>query len=317
MIIPVPKKRNITCLNDYRPVALTSVVMKVLERLVCRYLTYITLDPHQFAYRANRGVDDAVSLCTHFILQHLNTKSTNARVLFIDFSWAFNTIIPLRLYNFLLAAGVDAVLCQWILNFLSSRKQCVKIQNNVSSPRILNTGAPQRCVLSPLLFSLYTNNCTSNSASVKMLKFADDTTVIGLISDGEESTYRSEVEQLVQWCEDNNLILNTTKTKELIIDYGKKAGQHLPISINGQVVEWVSSFRFLGTTIHQSLSWNLNISLIISKSNQRIYFLRQLRKFGVSQAGMTHFYRAAIESVLTFSLLVWYGSATSQDKQTA
>ena len=57
-----------------------------------------------------------------------------------------------------------------------------------------------------------------------MLKFADDTTIIGLISDGEESTYRSEVEQLVQWCEDNNLILNTTKTKELIIDYRKEAG---------------------------------------------------------------------------------------------
>ena len=67
--------------------------------------------------------------------------------------------------------------------------------------------------------------------------------------------------------------------------------------------------------IYQSLSCNLNISLIISKSHQRIYFLRQLRKFGVSQAGMTHFYRAAIESVLTFSLLVWSGSATSQDKQ--
>ena len=57
-----------------------------------------------------------------------------------------------------------------------------------------------------------------------MLQFADDTTVIGLISDGEGSTYRSEVEQLVQWCEDNNLILNTTKTKELIIDYRKEAG---------------------------------------------------------------------------------------------
>jgi hypothetical protein len=150
-----------------------------------------------------------------------------------------------------------------------------------------------------------------------MQNFVDDTTVIRLISDGEESIYRSEVEQLVQWREDNNLILNTTTTKELIVDYRKKAGQHLPISINGQVVDWVSSFRFLGTTIHQSLSWAPNISLIISKAHQRLYFLRQLRKFGVSQAGMTHFYRAAIGSVLTFSILVWYGSATSQDKQTA
>jgi DNA gyrase inhibitor GyrI len=61
-----------------------------------------------------------------------------------------------------------------------------------------------------------------------MLKFADDTTVIGLISDGEESTYRSEVEQLVQWCEDNNLILNTTKTKELNIDYRKRQASTFP-----------------------------------------------------------------------------------------
>ena len=118
-------------------------VLKVLERLDCRYLTHITQDPHQFAYRSNRGVDDAVSLCTHFILQHLETKSTYARVLFIDFSSAFNTIIPIKLYNFLLATGVNALLCQWILNFLSCRKQCVQIQNNVSSLRVLNTGAPQ------------------------------------------------------------------------------------------------------------------------------------------------------------------------------
>lgn len=122
------------------------------------------------------------------------------------------------------------------------------------------------------------------------------------------------MEQLVRWCEDNNLILNTPKTKEMIVDFRKKTVQHLPLSINGQVVERVSSFCFLGTTIHQSLSWDLNISFIVGKAHQRFFFLRQLRKFGVSQEGMTHFYRAVIESVLTFSILSWYGNATSQDK---
>lgn len=115
----------------------------------------------------------------------------------------------------------------------------------MSPAGVLNTGAPQRCVLSPLLFPLYTNNCTSNSAAVKLLKFADDTTVIGLRRDRQESIYRSEVERMVQWCGDNNLILSVTKTKELIFDFRKKAGQHLPISINGQVVEWVRSFPLL------------------------------------------------------------------------
>ncbi|XP_062852418.1 GDNF family receptor alpha-like [Trichomycterus rosablanca] len=74
-IIPVPKKTNISGLNDYRPVALTSVVMKVFERLILAYLKTITnslLDPLQFAYRANRSVDDAVNVALHFMLQHLD-----------------------------------------------------------------------------------------------------------------------------------------------------------------------------------------------------------------------------------------------------
>ncbi|KAK3551790.1 hypothetical protein QTP70_026219, partial [Hemibagrus guttatus] len=96
-IIPVPKKPKITGLNDYRPIALTSAVMKSLERLVLAYLKDITgplLDPLQFAYQANRFVDDAVNMGLHYILQHLDKPGTYARILFVDLSSAFNTIIP-------------------------------------------------------------------------------------------------------------------------------------------------------------------------------------------------------------------------------
>ena len=148
-----------------------------------------------------------------------------------------------------------------------------------------------------------------------LYKFADDTSVVGLITKEDESSYRSEIVEMVRWCEEYNLILNISKTKEMIIDFRKKILTPLsPLYINGEVVERVSSFKFLGTTIHDSLSWELNTSLIVSKSHQRLYFLRQLKKFKVSQAAMTHFYRATIESVLTFSMLVWFGHTTSQDK---
>ncbi len=221
-IIPVPKKPKITGLNDYRPVALTSVVMKSFERLVLAYLkasTGLLLDPLQFAYRANRSVDDAVNMGLHFILQHLDRPGTYVRILFVDFSSAFNTFIPDTLQNKLTQLSVPSSVCQWINSFLTDRQQLVRLGKFSSSTRTTSTGAPQGCVLSPLLFSLYTNECTSKDPSVKLLKFADDTTLIGLIQDGDESAYRQEVKELAVWCGLNNLELNTLKTVEMIVDF--------------------------------------------------------------------------------------------------
>ncbi len=176
-IIPIPKKPKITGFNDYRPVALTSVVMKSFERLVFAHLKDITgplLDPLQFAYRANRSVDDAVNMGLHHILQHLDKPGTYARILFVDFSSAFNTIIPDTLQNKLTQLSVPTSICQWITSFLTERQQLVRLGKFSSNTCTISTGAPQGCVLSPLFFSLYTNDCTSKDSSVKLLKFADD-----------------------------------------------------------------------------------------------------------------------------------------------
>ncbi|KAK3524688.1 hypothetical protein QTP86_000793 [Hemibagrus guttatus] len=108
-IVPVPKKTKITGLNDYRPVTLTSVVMKSYEHLMLSYHKDITdplLDPLQFAYRANRSVDDAVNMALHFILQHLDFPGSYARILFVDFSSSFNTIVPALLRDKLFQLNV-------------------------------------------------------------------------------------------------------------------------------------------------------------------------------------------------------------------
>ncbi len=223
-IIPVPKKSKITGLNDYRPVALTSVVMKSFEKLVLAHLKDITgpsLDPRQFAYRGNRSVDDAVNMGLHYVLQHLDRPGAYVRILFVDFSSAFNTIIPNRLLPKLTQLSVPTSVCQWITSFLTDRQQLVRLGKFSSSTCSISTGAPQGCVLSPLLFSLYTNDCTSKDPSVKLLKFADETTLIGLIQDGDESAYRQEVKELAVWCSLNNLELNTLKTVEMIVELRK------------------------------------------------------------------------------------------------
>ncbi len=131
-IIPIPKKSKITGLNDYRPVALTSVVMKSFEKLVLAYLKDITgplLDPLQFAYRATRSMDDAVNMGLHYVLQHLDRPGTYVRILFVDFSWAFNTIIPNRLLPKLTQLSVPTSVCQWITSFLTDRQHPAPIRS--------------------------------------------------------------------------------------------------------------------------------------------------------------------------------------------
>jgi hypothetical protein len=94
-IVPVPKKAKVACLNDYGFVALKSVAMKCFERLVMAHIHSIlpdTLDPLQFAYRPNRSTDDAISI--HTALSHLDKRYTYVRMLFYDYSSAFNTIVP-------------------------------------------------------------------------------------------------------------------------------------------------------------------------------------------------------------------------------
>ena len=161
--------------------------MKVMERLVLAHLKRITdpaLDPLQFAYRANRSTEDAVTMALHYVLNHLDTAGNYARILFVDFSSAFNTILPPILEHQLSLLQVPASTRRWITDFLTNRPQRVKLGKSISSSRSTSTGSPQGCVLSPLLFSLYTNTCVSLHPSVKLLKFADDTTLVGLISRG-------------------------------------------------------------------------------------------------------------------------------------
>ena len=123
-IVPVPKNTKVTCLNDYRPVALTSVAMKCFERLVMAHINTIipeTLDPLQFAYRPNRSTDDAISIALHTALSHLDKRNTYVRMLFIDYSSAFNTIVPSKLITKLRTLGLNTSLCNWILDFLTVR----------------------------------------------------------------------------------------------------------------------------------------------------------------------------------------------------
>ncbi len=126
--------------------------------------------------------------------------------------------------------------------------------------------------------------------------------------------YLDEVERLTSWCQDNCLSLNVSKTKELIVDFRKRQQQpYTPLMISGTPVERVSSFKYLGVNISEDLTWTTHIQTQVKKARQRLYHLRQLRKFRVSPTILKTFYSGAIESVLTQCISVCYGNSLNQD----
>eukprot|EP00061_Rhincodon_typus_P018284 g47393.t1 len=159
-----------------------------------------------------------------------------------------------------------------------------------------------------------TYNCVTEFRTNAVYKFTDDTTVVGRISNNDESKYRREIEGLVTWCNENNLSLNIGKTKELITDFGEKGGEYAPIYLDGTEVERVKSIKFIGVTITNDLSWTSQVNATAKKTQQRLFFLRWNRKFGMSIGSLTNFYTCAIESILSGCITAWYGNCSVQDR---
>ncbi|KAK3533764.1 hypothetical protein QTP70_025824 [Hemibagrus guttatus] len=136
---------------------------------------------------------------------------------------------------------------------------------------------------------------------------------------GDESAYRGEVEQLLGLCKENNLLLNTTKTKELIIDYRRKKTDITPLSISGDCVERVADFQFLGVRIEEGLTWSslvTNTSELLKKAQQRLYFLRALRENNITQRLLLSSYQCSIESILTYLIGIWFTSFSVAQRKT-
>ncbi len=128
------------------------------------------------------------------------------------------------------------------------RQEVVMAGKFTSSTCTLSIGAPLGRVRHPLLFSLFTHECTATHGSNPIVKFADDTVVVGLIKDNNKAANWSKVKELSFWCKNNNLDLNISRWK------GQRT-QHEPIKIYGTKVEIVSSCKFLAVHISENLTW--------------------------------------------------------------
>ncbi|TWW77710.1 hypothetical protein D4764_12G0011000 [Takifugu flavidus] len=197
--------------NHFRPVALTSHLMKTMERIVLTHLRQLVdskMDPLQFAYQPGIGVDDAV------------------------------------IY-------------------------------------LLNRHDLDSCHLQ---------------------KFSDDTAIIGRVSEGDELEYREVITNFVTWCELNHLRINTSKTKEVVID-------------SGLDIEIVEEYKYLGVHLNNILDWTHNTDPLYKKGQSRLHLLRRLRSFGVCRSLLRTFYDSVVASVIFYAVVCWSCGSSERDRK--
>ena len=312
-IVPLPKTKGASQPKDFRPIALTPILSKCLERLVAPEITRHITDETQYAYKTNRSTDDALITLLDKITEHIDRAAGNyVRAVFIDYSSAFNTINPTSLIHKMVKKAIDNNIINWTYNFLTTRSQRVKANGEISHSITTSTGSPQGCVLSPRLFSLYVEDMPV-SDSFTIIKYADDTVLLEFLTSNQPSSLQSEVNNLKQWCDDNSLSINASKTKEVVFSNKRSDPEPPPITIGSHHIEQVESYKYLGTTIHKKLNFDANTDAIISKAEKRLFIVKQLAKLKVKPSTIRLAYKTFLESVLLYHLPIIYGHLSADN----
>ncbi|XP_054874243.1 uncharacterized protein LOC129350765 [Amphiprion ocellaris] len=307
--VPVPKKSGITNLSDYSPVTLTLGIMKCFKTMIMAYIKksiLTVLNSHQFAYQTNISIEDAVLVALHTSLTHLEQPNTYIRMLFVDFSSAFNT--PHKPVHKLTNLGLSTTLNSWIMDFLTNRPHNVRMENLTSSTITMNTAG---VCASPPHHGLCPHPLLQHPDKVCHRYFGG-------------RPYQGQQQDLVQaggptsggWCAGKYLVLNTTRTEEVITDFRRtRRVVQSPLHISGEEVERVGSIKFLGIHITKDLTWTLNTSNLVKKAQKRMFFLRKFKQVGLLPQLLRNVYRSTTESVLSQGCTVWYSGDTAKDRK--
>ena len=231
-----------------------------------------TLDPLQFAYQPHVGVDDAVIYLLQRAHSHLDGGGDTVRIMFFDFSSAFNSIQPHLLSEKLLRMDVSSSAVSWVADY----------------------------------FQYHSESC-------HLQRFSDDSAVVGCISSGQESEYRQLVDNFVDRCNQNHLLLNVNKTKEMVVDFRRTTVSTRPLKIMGEEVEVVEDYKYLGVHLNNRLDWRTNTNAVYKKGMSRLYFLRKLRSFNVCSKMLEIFYQSVMASAIYFAVVCWGSSISARD----
>lgn len=315
-ITPIPKINPPKQLeSDFRPISITSCVSKVAEFFLCKFFNEHFskyLDRNQFGSTAKRSTTLALIKFSHFLFSESDKPHNILRILFVDFTKAFDLVDSNVLYKKFTDLNFPPHITTWFLSFLVDRRQYVRVGNLTSSIVSTHAGTPQGTLSGPNDFRLLINDLSFN---LFYEKYVDDTTAVSSSDDPLDDALQNAANYLCGWCKNNGMQINVFKTTEMIIYFGKLFGNDFipALKIGNTQIRRVESFKLLGVVFSSDLSWSFHVSYILQKVSRRFFIIWQLMKSGISIKDVIIVYCSLMRSVLEYACPVWHCGLTSKE----
>ena len=317
-ITPIHKKNSRAQAANYRPVSLTSHVIKTFERVFKKKLVLflekfkiIKLTQHAFC----EGRSCLTQLISHIeeIIQNL-LRNNDTDAVYLDYAKAFDKVDHKLLLQKIYSYGIRGKLHAWLTFYLEERVQYVVVNGSKSYPAPVQSGVPQGTVLGPLLFILYLNdlNCFINKSTMR--SFADDTRLLKEIKNTEDITQlQNDLNASILWSKRNNMLLHTDKFEYVCHRSGNsKFLEQLPFTkeffqydtgSDNQLYP-IHQVKDLGVVITEDLSWSPHINTMCDTARRKLSWILSVFNDRSKRIMLTLF-KSLVRSILEYCCPLW------------
>ena len=314
-VVPIFKKGDKKSVKNYRPISLTCICSKIMERIVQEEILNRTsnlIDLRQHGFIENKSCTTNLISLLEDVTYSLHNKIVTD-IIYFDFAKAFDTVN----HDILLAKlkykfKIEGRMLKFLCNFLSSRKQRVVLSNKFSSTLPVMSGVPQGSILGPLLFILFINDIyESISPETNISLYADDTKIWRNMNSYQDCIIlQNDINSLNEWCILNKMNFYPDKCKVLSISHKKVSWidilpfSKFPYAIS-LILDYVDNERDLGILVNETLSWDLQHNKLITKASQLLGLTKRTCHFVNNKNCRRSLYLALVRSQFEHCSPIW------------
>ena len=323
--IPKTGKRSLTEAKSFRPISLSSFLLKTMEKIIDHVirrelLTKVPLHKDQFAYQNGKSTISALHSLTSKLEKTLEHKEI-ALCAFIDIEGAFSNTPRLSIHQALINRSIGSALVAWIMASLDSRI----INMNLGNTTLMATpgeGCPQGGCLSPLLWSLVVDDLLVRltDKGYEICGYADDLVII--VRGKYDSTVCNRMQNALdithEWCIEKGLSVNPQKT--ILVPFTRRRNTSLnTINMNKVNIPLTNHTKYLGVIFDQKLTWNLHLDSVVNKARSALFTCNKMvgKSWGIRPKMMDWMYKIIVRPIISYAALVWWPKTETKTGQLA